>query len=135
MAPNPYAPPQAHDEGPWTSSEQRVDAAEAERIRVEIKRLNRTSLMLGAPGLLVQVVGNAMGGTTGAFVTLVGTVLLVTGLTYYARRRGRSPWYGAVGRASCLGMFFLYLLPKHCHHCTATTKGPTCDKCGAPAPM
>jgi hypothetical protein len=132
---NPYAPPQAHDDAQWAGVGQRIDPAEAERIRREIQRLNRTSLLLGAPGLLLQIVGQMMGGTTGAIVGLVGFALLVTGLTFYARMRGRSPWWGAAGIASCIGMLLLYVLPKHCHHCKARTTGPTCDKCGAPAPI
>jgi len=44
---NPYAPPQAHDDAQGAGVGQRIDPAEAERIRREIQRLNRTSLLLG----------------------------------------------------------------------------------------
>ena len=135
MSVNPYSPPQGNDDGqPWTV-DQRVDPAEAERIRREIQRLNKTSLMIGAPGLLLQVVGNVLGGSTGSIVTLAGCALLVTGLSFYARMRGHSPWWGALGIASCIGMLLLYVLPKYCHHCAARVTGPTCDKCGAPGPL
>src|SRR6266436_3024306 len=128
---NPYAPPGALDD--VRPGGARVSAEEAERIRAEIKRLNRISLSLGAPGLLLQVVGNAMGGRGGGLVTLLGFALLVTGLAFYARMRGRTGWWGAAGILSCLGMILLYFLPKHCHHCSARITGSECAKCGAPA--
>ncbi|HET7543256.1 MAG TPA: hypothetical protein VFK05_25455 [Polyangiaceae bacterium] len=96
--------------------------------------MNRTSLALGGPGLVLQGAGNVMHGVTGGLASLVGIGLLIAGLSVYARMRGHSPWFGALGLFSCLGMLVLVLLPKKCFNCKATIKGPTCAACGAPAP-
>ena len=64
----------------------------------------------------------------------LGTLLLIWGLTYYARMRGQSAWWGLLGLLSCLGMVLLLLLPKECHNCGQRAKGSTCGNCGAPAP-
>lgn len=106
----------------------------ANEISRTIGRLNNLSLLLGGSGLLVQVVGNLSGGVTGVVLMLVGTGLLIWGLTYYARMRGQSPWWGLLGLLSCIGMFILLLLPKTCHNCGQRVKGLACGTCGAPAP-
>jgi hypothetical protein len=96
--------------------------------------MNQTSLALGVPGLGLQIGGNAMHGVAGGLTSLLGIGLLVAGLSVYARMRGHSPWLGALGLLSCLGMLILALLPKRCFNCQARTKGATCAECGAPAP-
>lgn len=134
MSNDPYAPPRhdSPDDPRAAHGVTQVSPAQAEEIRARIKRLNSLSLALGAPGLLLQAVGNI--GSSGLAVKVVGAALLVAGLSTYARMRGRSGWFGALGLLSCLGIIFLALLPKRCHHCGATTKGATCTACGAPAP-
>jgi hypothetical protein len=112
-----------------------VSPEEARIIAERLKAMNRNSLLLGAPGLVLQGVGNTMKGVPGGLLLLVGSALLVAGLAIYARMRGQSPWLGLLGLLSCLGMVVLVLLPKKCQHCGATTKGATCAACGAPAPQ
>ena len=44
-------------------------------------------------------------------VIALGTILLITGLSYYARAKGQNPWYGALAVLSWLGYLILALLP------------------------
>jgi len=87
-----------------------------------IKRYNNISLLLGAPGITLQVVGNvivqANKGNSGAelsgvLVLLGGTALLIAGLAYYAIAKGRSGWWGACGFLSLIGLIILALLKDH----------------------
>ena len=83
------------------------------------KALNRTSLIWGVPGVIVQTVGwiIAKGAQTapfalfGSLVFFGGTGLLLVGLVYYARAKGRSGWWGLVGLLSCVGILVLAFLP------------------------
>jgi hypothetical protein len=133
---DPYAPPKADplDASRREPSLGRMSDAEYARIQRRLRSMNQTSLALGAPGLGLQIGGNAMHGVAGGLTSLVGIGLLVAGLSVYARMRGHSPWLGALGLLSCLGMLILALLPKRCSNCQARTKGATCTECGAPAP-
>jgi hypothetical protein len=85
--------------------------------------------------LSLQFAGQATDQPAKGLLTLLGAATLVYGLSLYARMRNQSAWWGALGLLSCLGLVILLLLPKRCHHCGAKTKGKTCDKCGAPAPL
>lgn len=137
MTHDPYAPPKADSAEASYSSRVGLSLmgdAEAEQIRRRLQAMNRTSLVLGGPGLLLQGVGNAMHGLVGGLASLVGIALLIAGLSVYARMRGHSPWLGALGLLSCIGMVVLVLLPRKCFNCQATVKGTTCTACGAPAP-
>jgi hypothetical protein len=83
-----------------------------------IKRYNNISLALGVPGLILQIVGNVMAqsnpetaiGALGFLVVLLGTALLIAGLSYYAIAKGHSGWWGLCGFLSCLGLLILALL-------------------------
>ena len=136
MSENPFAPP-AHDGDPPARGAA-VSPAEADAIRKRIASLNSRSLLIGTIGIVMQVCGRSMSatgdGATGALLTLVGTATLIVGLIYYAQMRGRSGWWGLLGLLSCIGIVFLLLLPKRCHHCHRTVKGKECGLCGAPAP-
>jgi hypothetical protein len=134
MSQNPFQPPQ-NDDPALPGSTKTVDPETARAIKERIQRLNRNSLLIGGPGLLIQSAAQGTTGPTKAVVLLVGTGLLIYGLSLYAKMRNRNPWWGLLGLFSCLGMLFLLVLPKKCHHCGATTKGKTCDACGAPAPI
>jgi len=134
MSQNPFQPPQNDDPAPPRRANT-VDPETARVIRERIHRLNRNSLLIGGPALLIQSGAQAATGPVKAIVLLTGTGMLIYGLSLYARMRNRNPWWGLVGLFSCLGMLVLLLLPKKCHHCGATTKGKTCDACGAPAPI
>jgi len=83
-----------------------------------IKRYNNISLGLGIPGVILQVAGNILARSNPeaginvlwALVALVGTGLLIAGLSYYAIAKGRSPWWGLCGFLSCIGLLILALL-------------------------
>ncbi len=94
-----------------------------------ITKYSRISLFLCIPGLLLQVVCivvlnrmaiNALGqngfpspllavGLEGGI--LVGNILLIIGLSYYARAKGYTAFLGLVGLLSCIGLVILALLP------------------------
>lgn len=80
-------------------------------------QLNRKSLALGIPGIVLQIVGNVVVrmqpdyALIGVVITLGGTVLLIAGLSYYAQAKGHSGWWGLMGFLSCLGLLVLALLP------------------------
>ncbi len=98
-----------------------------------LKKLNNQSFMFGVPGLIMQAVGsNAIGGIVGLLVSLLGTGLLIFGLTFYARSRGQHPGFAALGLLSCLGMLILALLPKKCIVCGGGSQRGQCVQCGAP---
>ena len=79
---------------------------------------NKKSLMLGIPGILLQIGGNifAQGAqeptmkALGGLVTLVGTGLLIAGLAFYAKAKGRHPAWCLMGFLSCIGLIVLALL-------------------------
>jgi amino acid transporter len=89
-------------------------------------QLNRKSLALGVPGIVLQVAGNIwlntqatgdppippLGVALGALaVILTGTVLLIAGLSWYAKAKGHSGWWGLLGLLSIIGLLVLALLP------------------------
>lgn len=137
MTRDPYAPPKDDSldhAGLLQPGAVQMNGAEYERIRRKLSAMNRTSLGLGVPGIGLQLAGNAMHGVAGVVVSLLGIGLLIAGLSSYARMRGHSPWFAALGLLSCLGMLILALLPKNCFNCRAKIKGTVCATCGAPAP-
>lgn len=79
---------------------------------------NRTSFMFGVPGIVLQFVGWLMQGDTipggsplGLVVQVVGTVLLIVGLSFYARAKGHHPAWGLMGLLSIIGLIVLAVLP------------------------
>lgn len=84
------------------------------------KRLNRISLWWGIPGLLVQAGGVVIDGGSnaagagpelGGLMILVGAVMLIVGLGYYARAKGHHWVWGLLGLISLLGLIILGLMP------------------------
>lgn len=78
-----------------------------------IAKYNNVSLSLGAPGLILQVVGNVLGASNpglGGLLILGGTGLLIAGLAYYAIAKGRSGWWGLCGLLSIIGLIILACL-------------------------
>jgi amino acid transporter len=88
--------------------------------------LNRKSLMFGIPGIILQIVGNIAMPTVdpnnpnaadvpmvlGCIgIMLLGTVLLIIGLSLYARAKGHSGWWGLMGLLSIIGLIVLACLP------------------------
>jgi hypothetical protein len=105
--------------------------------RFMIAKYNRKSLALGIPGLILQIgcilttnliAAKARSGGTAppdsllllAAGSLVGTLLLIIGLGFYAKAKGYSAVLGLLGLLSCLGLLVLALLPDK-------TKGQTDD--------
>ena len=81
------------------------------------KAENSKSLMLGVPGILLQMVGYS--GAQGAseevaplciLLQLAGTVLLIWGLWYYAKAKDRAGYWGFCGLLSILGLIILACL-------------------------
>ncbi len=138
MSFEPYAPPKSDSSrarpgvsipttAAWVTQE---EAAEIER---RLKTLNTRSIAFGAPGLLLQGAGGMLSSGQGPLLRVLGLALMVTGLTYYARMRGRSPWFGLLGALSCVGALVLSRLPKNCVRCNAAVgASPQCRACGAP---
>lgn len=97
-----------------------------------IPEYNRKSLLIGVPGLLIQIgcaflplilgalgvdiarlpdwasLGLVLGVILGP---LLGAVLLIIGLCYYAKGKGYSAALGLLGLLSCIGLLILALLP------------------------
>jgi hypothetical protein len=82
-----------------------------------IKKHNNTSIALGLPGFLVQAAGVFLmafrpeHAEVGVALALVGAVLLMVGLAYYAMAKGRHPaWCLVVLLLALLGQFVSVLL-------------------------
>lgn len=71
-----------------------------------IKELNNKSLAFGVPGLLIQSICFFIN----PFLSLIGTILLIIGLGYYAKARGHSGWFGLLGLLSWIGIIILLVL-------------------------
>jgi hypothetical protein len=88
-----------------------------------IAEYNRKSLMIGIPGLILQIVCQVLSTTMASHgnMTLLswvllaglfaGSVLLIIGLVYYAKGKGYSGALGLLGLLSCLGLLILAVLP------------------------
>ena len=72
-----------------------------------IKRYNNISLAFGVPGLLLQIAGGVM---HQPLIVIPGTVLLMIGLAYYAKAKGRHPAWCLMGFLSIIGLIILALL-------------------------
>ena len=80
-----------------------------------IASYNRKSFVFGVPGLLLQIGGNVavLGASTlavagvGRVVSLVGTVLLLVGLAFYAKAKGRHPAWCLFAFLSIIGLIVL----------------------------
>jgi hypothetical protein len=140
MSLDPYAPPKddpSRAHGPVPAADgtvRRVTEAEAAAIARRLKQLNQRSIALIGPGLILQIIGALIANDVlGPSLRLVGVVLMTIGLTFYARVRGRSPWFGLLGILSCVGAAVVSRLPKNCAHCGAAVgASPECRTCGAP---
>jgi hypothetical protein len=72
-----------------------------------IQRLNRISLAWGIPGILLQNGGYFI---RQPLVMVLGTVLLIVGLAYYAKAKGRSAAWCLMGFLSIIGLIVLACL-------------------------
>jgi hypothetical protein len=80
-----------------------------------IARYNKLSFGFGIPGIILQIVGQLVRlsperETIGSLTLLVGTVLLMIGLAYYAKAKGRSPAWCLMGFFSLIGLIVLACL-------------------------
>lgn len=89
------------------------------------KRLNRISLTWGVPGFLAEIAGVALQDSVrwapgsvdssraglGALLVAVGTVMLIVGLCYYAKAKGRNAAWGLLGILSLIGVVVLAVMP------------------------
>ncbi len=90
-----------------------------------IKRYNTRSFIFGVPGLLLQIPGDVMVQMAnnpevvgehspillvGVVCSLTGTALLLIGLAYYAKSRGRHPAWCLLAFLSCVGVVCLAFL-------------------------
>jgi hypothetical protein len=75
-----------------------------------IARYNRWSFVFGVPGIILQIAGTFIGPWGAYSSILLGTVLLMIGLGYYAKAKGQSFAWCAAGFLSVLGLLLLLLL-------------------------
>lgn len=83
------------------------------------KRLNQLSLMFAVPGFFIIIAGAVLNGLISQseeptplalLVVMVGTGLYITGLCFYAKSKGHTPFYGIVGFTGLCGLILLALL-------------------------
>ena len=72
-----------------------------------IKKYNNISLAWGIPGIVLQIAGHVVGQP---LLLLVGTILLMIGLAYYGKAKGRSPAWCLMGFLSIIGLIVLACL-------------------------
>jgi hypothetical protein len=82
-----------------------------------IAKYNRWSFMFGIPGIALQIAGRFIVDSQqpgprllGGLSMMCGTVLLVIGLSYYAKAKGRSSAWCLMGLLSIIGLLVLALL-------------------------
>jgi len=72
-----------------------------------IKRYNNISLAWGIPGLIVQIGGWV---ADQPLLAILGTILLIVGLAYYAKAKGYHPIWCLLGFLSIIGWIILGLM-------------------------
>ncbi|MEW6170106.1 MAG: hypothetical protein AB1472_00885 [Candidatus Omnitrophota bacterium] len=68
-----------------------------------IKELNKKSLIYGIPGLIIQSVFLFIN----PLISLLGSILLIIGLAYYAKAKGHSGYFGIFGILGIIGLLVL----------------------------
>jgi uncharacterized BrkB/YihY/UPF0761 family membrane protein len=83
-------------------------------VLAEYKR--KTNIGVGL-GIVLEVLGRVlMNGTAqgqvliGSIIAIAGFVLFIWGCAQYARGKGHSPWFGALGMLSIIGLLILFFL-------------------------
>lgn len=74
--------------------------------------IKNTNIGLGL-GLLASFTGRAMvnnGYGLGVVVAVLGAIIFIWGCSEYAKGKGYSPWLGALGLLSIIGLIILVLL-------------------------
>jgi hypothetical protein len=72
-----------------------------------ITKYNNVSLAFGIPGIVLQLVGAF---APSVLVQLLGTALLIVGLAYYAKAKGRNPAWCLFAFLSIIGLIVLACL-------------------------
>lgn len=85
-----------------------------------IKKHNTTSLIIGIPGLFVQIAGIIIGE---GLLTIIGSVLLLIGFAFYAKAKGRSAFWCLWGGTSILGVIVLGCLKDKTIHVSSEIAG------------
>ena len=81
-----------------------------------IEEYNRKSFYFGIPGIILQIGGQLMRDSigeptaTGVLISLVGSVLLMTGFVFYAKAKGRHPAWCLMAILSIIGLIVLACL-------------------------
>lgn len=84
-----------------------------------IQEYNKKSFVFGIPGVILQIAGNFMRNPeglitiTGSLILLCGTILLMAGLAFYAKAKGRHPAWCLFAFLSIIGLIVLALLKDH----------------------
>jgi RsiW-degrading membrane proteinase PrsW (M82 family) len=83
-----------------------------------IARYNNISLALGAPGIILQIVGQILRESpqyqdVGRLLLVLGTGLLLVGLAFYAKAKGRHPAWRLMAFLSLIGLIVLASLKDH----------------------
>src|SRR5262245_14146861 len=70
---------------------------------------------LWGSGFVVQIAGAVLNSNSdfrgyGSLLRFVGLVMIVCGVTQYAKAKGRNPWWGAFGLFSILGVLVVACL-------------------------
>jgi hypothetical protein len=83
-----------------------------------IGRHRKTALAFFIPSVVLQFVGQVVRTVpgeklVGSLILLVGTVLLVIGMAYYAKAKGRHPAWGLMGLLSLFGALLVESLREH----------------------
>ncbi len=73
-----------------------------------IKKYNNISLAVGIPGLLLQVYGTVI---QMPILSIVGGIVFIVGLSFYAKAKARHPAWGLLGLLSIVGMVVLAVVP------------------------
>ena len=81
------------------------------------KKLEKQGLLIGGPGLVLQLIGGAMVSNTeepsGIAIALcgIGVIMLFVGLGLTAKSKGYPAYYGILGFFSLIGVIILGVLP------------------------
>lgn len=78
----------------------------------EYKRTTNIGVGLGLIGeILGRFLINSGSGALGGLLVLAGLVSFIWGCSQYAKAKGHSPWWGALGVLSLIGLLVLFFLP------------------------
>lgn len=94
-----------------------------------IAKYNNISLTCGIPGIILQIAGRLIGQPV---VIIAGTVLLMVGLAYYAKAKGRSPAWCLMGFLSLVGLIVLACLKDCSKNCEQTDEDRLADSLRSP---